>query len=123
MMIIELNGRVLEPRELTMREIEKVLKALQAPEIHPLECEVQDEPISALAVSISTETPLDELLDLTPTQGKELMAQVRAKNPSLAREIERIGSLAERFLSGDQGEAMASALIPPSMESGGQSAG
>lgn len=109
---IELNGKPVEPRELTLREIEHVLQNLKDAEPHPLESVVPDEPVSALAIALSLapsplkeksdiDHALDALLDLSPSQVKEAAVMVRDKNPSLARVIEGLGTLAAKFLAAD----------------------
>lgn len=96
---IELNGKQLAPRELTLREMERVLGDLGSGKPHLIETIVPEEPVSALAIAISVdiESP-DALLDLTPTLIKDLAAQVREKNPSLARAVKTLGALASKAI-------------------------
>lgn len=96
---ITLNGKTLSPRELTLRELERVLDNLKTGQPHPIETVIAEEPISALALAISVGVDPDELMELTPSQVKRLAGMVREQNPSLARAIEDLGALAARLLA------------------------
>lgn len=90
-----------------MKEIEQVLSALRADEMHPVEAMCPEIPVSALAIAISCDLVVDALMDLTPSKVLELATQVRDKNPSLAREIEQLASLAMTLASAEeQGKTM-----------------
>ncbi len=104
---IELNGKPILPRELTVREVEMVMESLQSEDMHPLETMCPDEPIPALAIAISIgpsladrqelDARLDSLKDLTPSQIPELFKQVREKNSFLARAVENLAAIARQM--------------------------
>lgn len=136
-MNIELNGKQLVPRELTLREKEIVLEDLRDHEPHELEAEIPDRPVSALAIALSVygrpakkdDLPevrqlLDELRDLTPSQVQQLAGEVVKVNPSVARSIDELGALAAKFMAVDQGDRNESQIsAEQSTVSGDQPAG
>lgn len=99
---IVMNGKPLTPRELTVRECETLLENLPV-EVHPLEALCPDEPIPATAIASSCNLEMAELdehwKDLTSSQIKELFAQVRVKNPFLARAVESLAEVGARILA------------------------
>lgn len=96
---VDLNGKKLKPRELTFREVEQVLESLVNPETHLLELSNPDEPIPAEAVALSVGIETDDLYDLTPTQGKQLLEEVKKKNPFLAQTVETLASAAVAMMT------------------------
>ena len=95
---IELNGKSLSPRELTVEEIEQVLTELQKGEMHPVESYTMEIPVSALAASISTGVEAHDLKKLTPSQLEMLFKEVERVNPSMAEQINHLGDLARQLL-------------------------
>ena len=128
-MELELRGRKLIPRELLLMEIEQVLKNLKDGEPHIMEAEAKDMQMSAYGAALSV-LPLDssaeeikrQLCDfeyLAPSQVRPFLQEVINKNPSLAREIDGLATLAEKFLAADQAEMTSeqSAVSTPSSTS------
>lgn len=97
---IELNGKQLVPRELTIREIEILLSNLTA-DLHPLESMSPEEPVPAVAAAMSVGVEVDELLDLVPSLVPELFRQVRVKNPFLTQAVETLAAVGRRILAED----------------------
>lgn len=97
---IELKGKQLVPRELTIREIESLLDNLTG-DIHPLEAMFPEEPVPATAVAMSVGVEVDELLDLGPSLVGELFRQVRVKNPFLTQAVETLAAVGRRILAED----------------------
>lgn len=92
---IELNGKQLVPRELTINEIETLLGNLDDT-IHPLEAMCPQEPVPA-AAAMSVGVEVDALLDLVPSLVPELMRQVREKNPFLTFAVETLADVGRRL--------------------------
>lgn len=113
---IELNGKPIIPRELTVREVEFVMESLMDTAMHPLEAMCPDEPIPAVAVALSIGQPLDSqtnssteiterldsLKDILPSQVPELFKQVREKNSFLAGAVENLAAAARQMQSHQQ---------------------
>ena len=91
---VELDGKKLNPRELTFAEIEKVLESLATEEIHPLETICPEEPVPALAVALSTDLKLSDLINLTPSTATQLIKEVKESNPFLCQAVENLGAIA-----------------------------
>jgi hypothetical protein len=91
---IELNGKKLIPRELTVREVEALIEGMPGKELHVLEDVAKDIPVPIEAVEMSVGETADNLRDLPATQVEELFRQVQIKNPYLARRVEALAELA-----------------------------
>lgn len=99
---LTVNGKDLVARELTLQELERVLQSLVADTVpHPLELECPDEPIPALALEVSVGVPLDELMELLPSQVPELFRMVREVNPSLARRMIGLAEIGRKIMAAD----------------------
>lgn len=94
---IQLNGKTLIPRELTVRQVETVMETLQNEEIHWLEAEFPDEPIPATAIAESVEVELDELKDILPSQLPILIQKVKEANPFLVGKVEALANIAREI--------------------------
>ncbi len=99
---IELNGKQLIPRELTVREVEAVMESLGNENLHILESMCPDIPIPASAVATSVGVELEDLKDILPSQVPELFRQVKEKNSFLAQAVENLAGIASKMLA-DQG--------------------
>ena len=97
---IELNGKQLVPRELTIREVETLLQNLEG-DVHPLEAICPEEPVPAIAAAMSVGVEVDELLDLVPSLVPELFRQVREKNPFLTQAVETLAAVGRQIQDAD----------------------
>ena len=128
-MDIELKGKKLIPRELLLIEIEQVLENLKAGKPHIMEAEAKDMQMSAYGAALSVlppDSPSEEIEQqlrdfeyLAPSQVRPFLQEVINKNPSLAREIDGLATLAEKLLAADQAEITSEqgAVSTPSLTS------
>lgn len=93
-MTIELNGKKLIPRELTVREVEALIEGMPGNDLHVLEDVASSIPVPIEAVELCVGETADSLKDLPATQVEELFRQVQMKNPYLARRVEALAELA-----------------------------
>ena len=84
---IELNGKVLIARELTVREEEKVLDDLGNREMHIVEAIFFEEFITARMLATSLDIEVDSLCDLTRSQLAALIEEVKKKNLPLVEAV------------------------------------
>ena len=94
---IELNGKALVARELTVNEVEKILKNLESQEMHPLEQLFPEEPVPALAMGMSLEVDPEQLLDLPHSKLVTLFGEVKKENPFLVQAVERLAAVGQRI--------------------------
>lgn len=90
---IELNGKALLARELTVGEMDLVLSDLRSENIHPIERVFSEEPITAKALALSLETNADDLLNLPCGQLSLLIDQVKAQNPFFVQRMEKLAAI------------------------------
>jgi len=102
---IELNGKVLIARELTVKEVDKVLENLQSEEMHPFESMFPDEAVPALAMAMSLDITPDDLLDLTYSQLVTLIDEVKKKNSFLVQKVEKLAELGRKIVELDREDA------------------
>lgn len=98
---IELNGKVLKARELTVNEVDTVLGELESGEMHRFEYLFPDEAVSAGAMAASLGIGKDDLLELTHSQLVALIGEVKRTNPFLVGKIELLAEMGKRLLAGD----------------------
>ena len=91
---IMLDGKELKPKELTVRQVMDVLEDLVGQDVHILESVCPDEPVPAVAASLSVGVDPDELTNLTPSEVKELFSRVKKQNPFLVDAMEKLITIA-----------------------------
>ena len=91
---VELNGKKLIARELTVEQVADVMESLIDEETHIMEAMAPEIPISAKAVSLSVGVDLDELKGLLPSQVPALFRMVEVKNQFLAQTLDGLGKVA-----------------------------
>jgi len=100
---IKLNSKTLRARELTAREVKKVIDNLSSEEIHTFELIFPNEPVPALGMAMSLDIGSDELLDLTRTQMLTLLGEVKKKNPLLVQVVEALRGLCQKIIAEESG--------------------
>lgn len=90
---IELNGKTLSARELTVAEMDVVLHDLTIGEIHPIERVFIEEPITARVLQFSLDTDPNELLALPCRQMSAAIEQVKTQNPFFVRRMEKLAAI------------------------------
>ena len=95
---IELNGKVLVARELTVKEVDKILESLESEQMHPFEAIFPEEPVPALGMALSLDIQADDLLDLPHSQLVTLISEVKEKNPFLVQKVERLAELGRKII-------------------------
>lgn len=113
---IELNGKVLIARELTVREEEKILEDLSDHEMHVVETMFPNEAVSAQMLATSLDIEVDLLRDLTRSQLAVLIEEVKKKNRPLVEAVERIAELGRRIMA-EESEETRGDQLPPSTDS------
>ena len=113
---IELNGKILIARELTVREEEKVLEDLKDHELHIVESMFPEEFVSALMLATSLDIEVDSLCDLTRSQLAVVIEEVKKKNRPLVEAVERIAERWRRIMA-EESEETRGDLLPPSTDS------
>lgn len=107
---IELNGKPISARELTVREMDVVMENLKDNIMHPLEVIYPEALVPAVAVALSIgdrladpsdvtelERRLDELKDIVPSMVPDLFKMVAEKNNSLVQAVINLAEVAERL--------------------------
>jgi phosphate uptake regulator len=107
---IELNGKPISARELTVREMDAVMENLKDNIMHPLEVIYPEALVPAVAVALSIgdrladpsdvtelEQRLDELKDIVPSMVPDLFKMVAEKNNSLVQAVINLAEVAERL--------------------------
>lgn len=118
---IELNGKEIRARELTVAEMDAVLKDLSSGETHPIERVFSEEPITAKALELSLDTSAGELLTLPCQQLASLIEQVKTENPFFVARMERLATILLNMAK--EAEATAEMKEAPSSDFAGTSAG
>jgi len=94
---IELNGKTLMARELTVAEMDLVLSDLRTGDTHPIERVFSDEPITAKALALSLDVNADDLLSLPCGKLSLLIEQVKTQNPFFVRRMEKLAAILQNM--------------------------